>query len=544
MFCFQCQEAAQNVGCKISGVCGKTPKLANKMDIYKEVLKGLAVINTQAKAQGVESRRVDQHIINGLFKLITNANFNQTVFAVEIGEAIKLREELKLTINSLESNSLVDQWVGLTIEQITDNNDVIGTMAEEDGDIRSLKEFVFTGLMGISAYVSHANHLGYTNQQVTDFISYALAALTDERNELTDYIELVDQVGEHSLLAMELLDRANTTSYGHTEITTVNIGTLDRPGILVTGHDLKDLEMLLKQSQDCGIDIYTHGEMLPAHFYPKLKAYSHLKANYGSAWQNQTKEFETFNGPILFTTNCLVPPKQSATYVDKVFTTSNVGYPGFQHIQTKEDGCKDFSPIIKLAKECAAPTQIESGNLVGGFGHNQVANLATDIIGQIEQGNIRKFVVMAGCDGRQSGRSYYTDFAKALPNDTVILTAGCAKFKYNKLNLGDINGIPRVLDAGQCNDSYSLIKTALLLQSAFGLNSVNDLPLEFNIAWYEQKAITVLLALLHLDIQNIKVGPTLPAFISPNVAQFLIDNYNISTITDVASDMQSMGLTN
>lgn len=542
MFCFQCQEAAQNIGCKISGVCGKTPTLASSMDIYKEVLKGLALVNTEAKAEGLDTNKVDNFIINGLFKLITNANFNNAVFALETSKAIKLREELKQQIN-YESVSIVDEWTTLTIEEIKEANYQIGTEAESDEDIRSMKEFVITGLMGMSAYVSHANHLDYHNQEITDFISLALSKLLDDSQDLNDYIKLVDEVGRYSFMAMELLDQANTGTYGHTEISQVNIGTYDKPGILVTGHDLKDLEMLLDQSKDSGIDIYTHGEMLPAHFYPKMKGYPHLKANYGSAWQNQAKEFETFNGPILFTTNCLIPPKADAGYADKVFTTSNVGYKDFIHIEADKTGHKDFSQIIELAKDCQAPTQIESGNIIGGFGHNQVANLAGAVVEQINLGNIRKFVVMAGCDGRHRTRTYYTDFAKALPNDTVILTAGCAKYKYNKLELGDINGIPRVLDAGQCNDSYSLIKTALLLQDAFNLESVNDLPLEFNIAWYEQKAVTVLLALLHLNVQNIKVGPTLPAFVSPNVASFLVENYNISTITDVKTDMKAMGLT-
>lgn len=541
MFCFQCQEAAKNTACTVSGVCGKSPSLASSMDIYKESLKGLALVNTQAKAEGLDTTEVDNEIINGLFKLITNANFNELVFAVKVKNVIKLREELKAQMSNTQSH-MSDDWLELTVEEIKNANYNIGTEAEEDVDIRSMKEFVLTGLMGMSAYVSHANHLGYTNQEVTDFISYALSTLLDSSKDLNDYIELVDQVGAHSFQAMELLDKANTGTYGHTEISEVNIGTYDKPGILVTGHDLKDLEMLLDQTVDSGIDVYTHGEMLPAHFYPKMKTYPHLKANYGSAWQNQTTEFETFNGPILFTTNCLIPPKQDSGYANKVFTTSNVGYEGMVHIEPNKDGSKDFSQIIELAKTCNPPTQIEEGSIIGGFGHNQVAALAGPVVEQITAGNIRKFVVMAGCDGRHRTRTYYTDFAKALPNDTVILTAGCAKYKYNKLNLGDINGIPRVLDAGQCNDSYSLIKTALLLQEAFELESVNDLPLEFNIAWYEQKAVTVLLALLHLNVQNIKVGPTLPAFVSPNVANFLISKYNISSITNVEEDMKAMGL--
>ncbi len=541
MHCFQCQEAAQNVACKISGVCGKSPQLASLMDVYKEVLKSLALINTEAKANNIQRDDIDQEIINGLFKLITNANFNELVFSAKISKVIKLREELKLELAN-QTASQVDEWVNITISEIQAGDYQIGHQDDMDADIRSMHEFIITGLMGMSAYLSHANHLEFSNQEITDFVSAALAKLLDETLVLTDYIELLDEVGKYSLMAMELLDQANTTKYGNPEITKVNIGTKNRPGILVTGHDLRDLEMLLEQSKDAGIDVYTHGEMLPAHFYPKMKEYDHLIANYGNAWYLQTKEFNSFNGPILFTTNCLVPPKKDANYADKVFTTSNVGYDGFTHIKADSNGDKDFSEIIELAKTCLAPDAIESGEIVGGFAHNQVASVAPAVVEQINAGNIRKFVVMAGCDGRQKNRTYYTDFAKGLAKDTIILTAGCAKFKYNKLDLGDINGIPRVLDAGQCNDSYALIKTAVLLQEAFNLDSVNELPLEFNIAWYEQKAVTVLLALLHLNVQNIKLGPSLPAFVSENVAKFLIDTYQISTISDVATDLKAMDL--
>ncbi len=541
MYCFQCQEAARNVACEISGVCGKTPVLADHMDVYKEVLKSLAKVNVEAKKNEIDSKEADEMIINGLFKLITNANFNQVVFEVQIKKILKMREELKQKINHNVGDQ-VESWVDLTVAQIVEADFKVGTLQETDIDIRSMKEFIITGLMGMSAYVSHANHLAKFNQEITDFISYALSELLNEENDLADYIKLLDEVGKYSLKAMELLDDANVSAYGQPEISKVEIGVKKNPGILITGHDLRDLEMLLEQTKDSNIDIYTHGEMLPAHFYPKLKKYDHLVGNYGNAWYLQAKEFSEFNGPILFTTNCLVPPKKDAVYADKVFTTSNVGYPGFEHIKADENGHKDFSAIIELAKTCQAPTEIENGEIIGGFAHAQVKALAPTVVEQIEQGNISKFVVMAGCDGRSSKRNYYTDFALNLPKSAIILTAGCAKFKYNKLDLGDINGIPRVLDAGQCNDSYSLIKTAVLLQNAFNLDSVNDLPLEFNIAWYEQKAVTVLLALLHLNIKNIKLGPTLPAFVSPNVASFLVENYNISSITNVEDDLKAMGL--
>lgn len=541
MYCFQCQEAARNIACEISGVCGKTPDLANHMDIYKEVLKSLAKVNVEAKQKGVVVKEVDEVIINGLFKLITNANFNQVVFEVQIKKILKMREELKQKINH-EMVNQVDTWSSLTVDEIVKNDFKIGTLQETDVDIRSMKEFIITGLMGMSAYVSHANHLNKFNQEITDFISIALSELLNTENQLEDYIKLLDKVGKYSLDAMALLDTANVSAYGSPQVSRVQLGVKKNPGILITGHDLKDLEMLLEQTKDSGVDVYTHGEMLPAHFYPKLNKYNHLVGNYGNAWYLQASEFSKFNGPILFTTNCLVPPKKDAEYADKVFTTSNVGYPGFEHIKANKKGYKDFSKLIKLAKSCQAPTQLESGEIIGGFAHAQVKELSSTVVEQIKAGNITKFVVMAGCDGRSSKRNYYTEFALNLPKSAVILTAGCAKFKYNKLNLGDINGIPRVLDAGQCNDSYSLIKTAELLQSAFKLDSINDLPLEFNIAWYEQKAVTVLLALLHLNIKNIKLGPTLPAFVSPNVAKFLIDNYNISSITNVNDDLKQMGL--
>lgn len=536
MFCFQCQEANKNTGCTITGVCGKSPKLSSQMDIFKEVLKSLSKTYMKTLNNGEINVEIEIFIIDGLFKLITNANFDGKRFEAEIKRGLNLRSQLET-----DESSQVSLWNNLAVDDIIATSTKIGTLQIEDEDLRSLNEFVLTGLMGIAAYTSHANHLKMESRQVNEFIVTTLAKLADDI-AFDEYLKLIDECGRIGLVAMELLDNANTTAYGNPEISNVDLGTGDRPGVLVSGHDLHDLEMLLEQSKDSDIDIYTHGEMLPAHYYPKLKKYDHLRGNYGSAWQNQLTEFSTFNGPILFTTNCIVPPRPNSNYADRVFTTSNTGHPSFEHITADSKGHKDFTKIIELAKKCEAPTSIEEGTIVGGFGHNQVANLASSVVENINNGSISKFVVMAGCDGRHKNRTYYTDFANALPNDTVILTAGCAKFKYNKLLLGDINGIPRVLDAGQCNDSYSLIKTALLLQDAYKLESVNDLPLVFNIAWYEQKAVIVLLTLLHLNVQNIKLGPSLPAFVSPNVANYLVENYGISTITTVEEDLKSFGI--
>lgn len=539
MFCYQCQEAAKNTGCEIMGVCGKSPLLASYMDTFKYVLKGLAVVTEVAKKEGIDTLQADLFIMEGMFKLITNANFDDGVFVDQIKEGIALRENLKAGITSFENNDITE-WASEKASDYVEKGLQVGVLSTEDEDIRSIREIIVTGLMGLSAYHSHAHKLGYTDQEVFDFTRRALVALQDDTLTLTDYIGLVDESGKYGVQAMALLDNANKSTFGLPRISHVNIGVNDSPGILISGHDLHDIKDLLEQSKDAGVDIYTHSEMLPAHYYPELKKYDHLFGNYGSAWYNQKEDFANFNGPILFTTNCIVPPKADATYSDKVFTTGNTGFPGFKYIK-EIDGKKDFSEIIELAKTCAAPTEIETGTIVGGFAHDQVLELAETIVENVNNGSINKFFVMAGCDGRSTKRSYYTDFAKNLPSDTVILTAGCAKFKYNKLDLGDINGIPRVLDAGQCNDSYSLAVIALKLAEVFNCD-VNDLPIRYNIAWYEQKAVIVLLALLHLGVKNIKLGPTLPAFLSENVANFLIDTFKLSTISDVDTDVKEMML--
>lgn len=537
MFCYQCQEASKNTGCEITGVCGKSPLLASYMDTFKYVLKGLALVAEEAKKEGLDTLQADLFIMEGLFKLITNANFDDSVFIDQIKEGIALRENLKAGVVSFE-NKDITTWIGEKASDYVEKGYTVGVLATEDEDIRSIREIVTTGLMGLAAYHSHAQKLGYEEAEIYDFTRKALIALQDDTLTLTDYIALVDETGKFGVAGMALLDKANKTTYGLPRISHVKLGVNDRPGILISGHDLHDIKELLEQTEGLGIDIYTHSEMLPAHYYPELNKYDHLYGNYGSAWYNQKEDFENFNGPILFTTNCIVPPKSSATYSDKVFTTGNSGFPGFKHIQVV-DGKKDFSEIIALAKTCEAPKEIETGTIVGGFAHDQVLELAGTIVENVNNGSIKKFFVMAGCDGRSAKRSYYTEFAKALPEDTIILTAGCAKFKYNKLNLGDINGIPRVLDAGQCNDSYSLAVIALKLAEVFECD-INDLPIRYNIAWYEQKAVIVLLALLHLGVKNIKLGPTLPAFLSENVANFLIDTFKLSTIGDVETDVASM----
>ncbi len=535
MFCYQCQEAAKNTGCEIIGVCGKTPSLSTKMDAFKFVLKGLSVVANDAEASGVDVEVADLFIMEGLFKLITNANFDEDVFEESIREGITIRENLKAGLASVYETDETT-WVVNQASDIIAKGLTVGVLATVDEDIRSAREIILYGLNGVAAYHSHANRLGYLSDSVFKFTRKALASMLDDSLGLMDYVALIDETGKISVEVMALLDKANTTKFGNPEITKVNIGVGKRPGILISGHDLQDIAELLEQSKDSGVDIYTHSEMLPAHYYPEFKKYNHLFGNYGNAWYDQVTSFETFNGPILFTTNCLVPPKKSATYNDRVFTTGNTGMPDWKVVKIV-NGKKDFSEIIEMAKVCKAPTEIETGTIVGGFAHNQTLALADDIVEAVKSGAIKKFVVMAGCDGRSAKRSYYTEFAKALPQDTVILTAGCAKFKYNKLNLGDINGIPRVLDAGQCNDSYSLVVIALKLAEVFECD-VNDLPIAYNIAWYEQKAVTVLLALLHLGIKNVHIGPTLPAFISENVANFLIDTFGLGTISTVEEDIK------
>lgn len=537
MFCFQCQETAGCTGCTKFGVCGKSPDLARMQDLLIYVTKGLSEITTKLREEGQSIPfEINNYITLNLFTTITNANFDNDIFYTRVLETLKIKDELlsKLTNKNELSNASI--WSAKTKEELDKKSYTVGVLTTENEDIRSLRELITYGLKGMSAYLKHANELGYDNENISIFMQKALASTLNDSLSIDNLISLTLETGKVGVDGMALLDKANTESYGNPEITKVNIGVGKRPGILVSGHDLKDLEELLIQSEGIGIDIYTHSEMLPAHYYPKLKKYSHLVGNYGNAWWKQKEEFESFNGPILMTTNCIVPPKDS--YKNRLFTTGTAGFVGCTHIEKDENGHKDFSEIIKMAKNCEAPLEIEKGEILGGFAHAQVLALADKIVEEVKNGSIKKFVVMAGCDGRAKSRNYYTDFAKALPKDTVILTAGCAKYKYNKLNLGDINGIPRVLDAGQCNDSYSLALIALKLKEVFELEDINDLPLAFNIAWYEQKAVIVLLSLLYLGVKNIHLGPTLPAFLSPNVLKVLVDNFKIAGITDVENDLK------
>lgn len=536
MFCFQCQETAGNKGCTKVGVCGKNENTANSQDLLIYVTKGLAeVLN---KSKNVDSKYYDL-ISNNMFVTITNANFDEEDILDKVEETIKTKDEL-IKENKLENLSEVAKYTSDDRDELKRKAIEVGVLNIVNEDERSLVELVTYGLKGMAAYNHHANVLGFRNEDVDKFICKTLEKTLKDDKDINDLINLTMETGKYGLMAMELLDRANTEKFGNPEITEVDFSAGDNPGILISGHDLNDMEMLLEQTKGLGIDIYTHSEMLPANYYPKFKKYDHFHGNYGNSWWSQNEEFQKFNGPILMTTNCIVPLKKDNDYLDRLFTTGNAGYPGAKHINQDENGKKDFSEIIELAKSCKAPENLENTKIVGGFAHNQVEALAGDVVKEIKAGNIKKFVVMAGCDGRHKGRSYYTEFAEKLPKDYVILTAGCAKYRYNKLNLGDINGIPRVLDAGQCNDSYSLVKTALLLQNAFGLESVNDLPLEFNIAWYEQKAVIVLLALLSLGVKNIHLGPTLPAFLSETVVNFLVENFNISPITSVEKDLEEM----
>lgn len=564
MFCYQCQEAAGCKGCTVKGVCGKTEDLAKAQDLLIYILKGISVYSVKGREVGVINKEVDKFITEGLFATITNANFDRNVFIQRVRRGLQLREELKQQVINAganlgnsnanenwlkkmlsfvgfkreEESNLPDAaiWFANNVEDFNAKAETVGVLSTENEDIRSLRELIIYGLKGMSAYVKQATHIGYDNDEIHGFMHKALAATLDDTLTLDDYIALTLEAGKYGVDGMALLDKANTEVYGHPEITKVNIGVRKNPGILISGHDLRDLEQLLQQTEGTGIDIYTHSEMLPAHYYPAFKKYSHFAGNYGNAWWKQTEEFEKFNGPILMTTNCLVPPKDS--YKDRVYTTSVTGFEGLTHIDANEKGEKDFSVIIEHAKKCAAPVEIETGEIIGGFAHNQVFALADKVVDAVKSGAIKRFFVMAGCDGRAKSRNYYTDFAQALPKDTVILTAGCAKYKYNKLDLGDIGGIPRVLDAGQCNDSYSLVLIALKLQEVFGLKDVNELPISYNIAWYEQKAVIVLLSLLYLGVKNIHLGPTLPAFLSPNVAKVLVDNFGIGGITNVEDDMK------
>ena len=537
MFCFQCQETAGCTGCTKFGVCGKSPDLARMQDLLIYVTKGLSEVTTRLRNEGKKVADEVNHLVTiNLFTTITNANFDDSVFYDRVKETLSTKEELLATLENKENLSEAALWNASTKEEMDEKSSKVGVLATKDEDIRSLRELIIYGLKGMSAYMKHANALGYDSEEVNAFMQSTLAKTLDNNLIADDLVALTLETGKVGVDAMALLDSANTGTYGHPEITKVNIGVRNNPGILVSGHDLKDLELLLKQTEGTGVDVYTHSEMLPAHYYPAFKKYSHFVGNYGNAWWKQKEEFESFNGPILMTTNCIVPPKDS--YKDRVYTTGAAGFTGCTHIKGNSEDDKDFSQIIEHAKKCQAPVEIETGEIIGGFAHNQVFALADSIVDAIKTGAIKRFFVMGGCDGRAKSRNYYTDFAKALPKDTVILTAGCAKYKYNKLPLGDINGIPRVLDAGQCNDSYSLALIALKLKEVFELEDINDLPISFNIAWYEQKAVIVLLSLLYLGVKNIHLGPTLPAFLSPNVAKVLVENFGIDGITNVEDDIK------
>ena len=536
MFCYQCQETAGCKGCTVSGVCGKKPEVAAMQDLLVYVTKGLASVTTQLRSEGTSiAPEISRMVSLNLFTTITNANFDLEMIKTRVTETLAVKEELLSQIKETSALPEAALWEG-TDEQYAEKAASVGVLATEQEDIRSLRELITYGLKGLAAYTKHANALLKEDAETDAFIERALASTLDDSLSIEDLTSLALETGEYGVKGMALLDQANTEAYGHPEITKVSIGAGNRPGILVSGHDLRDLEMLLEQTEGTGIDVYTHSEMLPAHYYPAFKKYPHFVGNYGNAWWKQKEEFEAFHGPILMTTNCIVPPKDS--YKDRLYTTGAAGYPGCPHIPGKIGGRKDFSPIIEQAKQCQPPAPIENGEIIGGFAHEQVLALADQIVEAVKSGAIKKFVVMAGCDGRAKSRNYYTDFAKALPKDTVILTAGCAKYKYNKLDLGDINGIPRVLDAGQCNDSYSLAVIALKLKEVFELDDINQLPIIYNIAWYEQKAVIVLLALLSLGVKNIHLGPTLPAFLSPNVANVLVENFGIAGIGTVEEDIQ------
>lgn len=537
MFCFQCQETAGNKGCMFGGVCGKKPETANLQDLLIYVTKGLSEITTRLRSEGKEiPAAIDRLITTNLFMTITNANFDDDRFIDRINATLSSRDELFEQLHDDTGLSDAASWQYRTAEERTLKADKVGVLDTGNEDLRSLRELTLYGLKGMAAYNKHANVLGYADTAIDAFLQKALAKTLDDSLSTDDLTSLVLETGSFGVKVMALLDTANTSTYGNPEITKVELGVRNNPAILISGHDLRDLEMLLEQTANTGVDVYTHSEMLPAHYYPAFKKYPHFAGNYGNAWWKQKEEFEAFNGPILLTTNCLVPPKES--YKDRIYTTGSVGFSGCKHIDGEIGETKDFSAIIAHAKKCPPPTQLESGELVGGFAHHQVLVLADKVVDAVKSGAIKKFVVMAGCDGRSPARNYYTDFAKALPQDTVILTAGCAKYKYNKLPLGDIGGIPRVLDAGQCNDSYSLALIALKLKEVFGLDDINQLPIVYNIAWYEQKAVIVLLALLSLGVKNIHLGPTLPAFLSPNVAKVLIENFGIAGITDVDTDLE------
>lgn len=535
MFCYQCQETAGCKGCTMSGVCGKKPDVAAMQDLLVYVTKGISAVTTALRQEGKQVSAEINHLITlNLFTTITNANFDKESIEARIRATLTEKDVLLAQIADPSGLPEAAKWNGSGNWE--EKAATVGVLSTENEDIRSLRELITYGLKGLSAYSKHANVLLKDDEEVDAFLQRALAATLDDNLSVEELIALTMETGKHGVSGMALLDKANTEAYGNPEITKVNIGVGTNPGILVSGHDLQDLEMLLEQTQGTGVDVYTHSEMLPAHYYPAFKKYPNFIGNYGNAWWKQKEEFESFNGPILMTTNCIVPPKDS--YKDRLYTTGAAGYPGCTHIPGEIGAQKDFSVIIEHAKRCAAPTEIETGELIGGFAHAQVLALADQVVDAVKSGAIKKFVVMAGCDGRAKSREYYTEFAKALPKDAVILTAGCAKYKYNKLPLGDINGIPRVLDAGQCNDSYSLAVIALKLKEVFGLDDINDLPIAYNIAWYEQKAVIVLLALLYLGVKNIHLGPTLPAFLSPNVAKVLVENFGIAGISTVEEDLK------
>ena len=555
MFCYQCQETAKGTGCTSIGVCGKDAETSGLQDLLLHTEKGVAaysaVFRKNGKAKELLEGKVNRYLINSLFITITNANFDDDAILDEIKAGLKLREELKALATEEEKKEAEKYGADLVnwyyesdedLIKFSENQSVVGVLRTENEDVRSLRELIIYGLKGLAAYAEHAFNLGKTSEEIFAFVEEALLGTMDDSLTAEQLVALTMKTGEYGVKVMALLDEANTSVLGTPEITKVKIGAGKRPGILISGHDLWDLKQLLEQSKDSGVDIYTHSEMLPGHGYPELKKYSHFYGNYGNAWWDQRKDFTNFNGPIVFTTNCIVPPVKNATYKDRVFTTNAAGYPGWKRIKVNADGTKDFSEIIELAKTCQPPVEVESGEITVGFAHNQVLSLADKVVENIKSGAIKRFVVMSGCDGRMSQRHYYTEFAENLPKDTIILTSGCAKFKYNKLNLGDINGIPRVLDAGQCNDSYSWAVVALKLKEVFGLNDINELPLVFNIAWYEQKAVIVLLALLYLGVKNIHVGPTLPGFLSPNVAKVLVENFGIAGITTVEEDLKKFGL--
>ena len=537
MFCYQCSDALGGKGCTKSGVCGKKPEVAKLQDLLIYVTKGLSAVTTALRSVGLEVKpRVNRLVTLNLFATITNANFDAEALVGRVEQTLKTKSKLLTALGNVKNLPEAATWTAGR-EEFLSKAATVGILSTANEDVRSLRELITYGIKGIAAYMKHANRLGFSDEKIDAFTQSTLAKLLDDSLSAADLTALALETGKFGVDVMALLDAANTKTYGNPEVTKVSLGVRKNPAILVSGHDLRDLEQLLEQTAGTGVDVYTHGEMLPAHYYPKLKKFPHLVGNYGNAWQLQTKEFDAFNGAILLTTNCLVPPKES--YRARVFTTGAVGYPGCRHID-EIDGAKDFSALIAVAKNCPPPTELESGELVGGFAHEQFFALADKVVEAVKSGAIKKFVVMAGCDGRQKSREYYTKFAEALPKDTVILTAGCAKYKYIKLNLGDIGGIPRILDAGQCNDCYSLAVVALKLKEIFGLDDVNKLPLVFNIGWHEQKAVTVLLALLYLGVKKINLGPVLPAFLSPNVTKVLIEQFGIGTITNVEDDLRRM----